>query len=72
MEDAMATMILSVDDLVVTTFETAGPTEGFDTKTPYSPYCCTEDNSGCDTNVEAGCTDPEAGCWATVRTCDAD
>lgn len=68
----MATLILSVDDLVVSTFETAGPAEEFDVKTPYSPYCCTEDNSGCDTNVEAGCTDPEAGCWMTTRTCDAD
>ena len=69
----MATLILSVDDLVVSTFETAGPAEVFDAKTPYSPYCCTEDNSGCDTNVEAGCTDPDAGCWVTVQpTGDAD
>ena len=68
----MATLILNVDDLVVSTFETAGPAAIFDAKTPYSPYCCTEDNSGCDTNVEAGCTDPEAGCVATVATVATD
>ncbi|HEU4561674.1 MAG TPA: hypothetical protein VFS20_27860 [Longimicrobium sp.] len=70
----MATVTLNVDELKVTTFETAGPVAWSEqVKTPYSPYCCTEDNSGCDTNVEAGCTDPDAGCWVTVQpTGDAD
>jgi len=58
----MATLLLDVADLVVTTFET-DLTPVTQTDLPYSPYCCTEDNSGCDTNREAGCTDPEAGCW---------
>jgi hypothetical protein len=69
----MATVTLDVDDLVVTSFETAGPAAWLDhADTPYSPHCCTEDNSGCDTNVEAGCTDPDAGCWVTAQpTTDA-
>jgi hypothetical protein len=55
---------LSVGNLLVTSFETAPAPAGGDTTLPYSPYCCTEGNSGCDTNREAGCTDVKAGCWA--------
>ena len=63
----MATITLSLDDLAVSTFETGAAGAIETDTTPYSPYCCTEDNSGCDTNVKAGCTDPAAGCWATVQ-----
>ena len=66
----MPTLTLNVDDLVVSTFNT-GAAGAIETDIPYSPYCCTEDNSGCDTNVRAGCTDAEAGCWATANTADA-
>jgi hypothetical protein len=56
---------LSVGNLLVSSFET-GPSVGADdTTVPYSPHCCTDGNSGCDTNVQAGCTDPQAGCQAT-------
>jgi len=61
----MATLILDVDDLVVATFD-PGITPGTGTDIPYSPYCCTDNNSGCDTNREAGCTDVKAGCWAVA------
>ncbi|HEX8903329.1 MAG TPA: hypothetical protein VF771_00655 [Longimicrobiaceae bacterium] len=54
-------MTLSLEDIEVTSFDT-GTAEGCyttsvtpDSPIPYSPYCCTEENSGCDTNVEAGC-----------------
>ncbi|HEX6746630.1 MAG TPA: hypothetical protein VF092_04990 [Longimicrobium sp.] len=57
-------MTLSLDELEVMSFETGAGTDA-DTTTspiPYSPYCCTQDNSGCDTDVEAGCTDARMGC----------
>jgi hypothetical protein len=57
---------LSVDDLLVSSFETSDPLP-IGTDTPYSPYCCTEGMSGCDTNLKAGCTDPRAGCWVTEQ-----
>ena len=62
----MSTITLSLDELTVTTFETGGAAVIDHDTTPYSPYCCTENNSGCDTDVKAGCTDPAAGCWVTV------
>lgn len=60
-------LTLNADDLVVFTFETSDVPVEIHTDTPYSPYCCTENNSGCDTDVKAGCTDPRAGCWVTAQ-----
>ncbi|HEX8243305.1 MAG TPA: hypothetical protein VF541_07410 [Longimicrobium sp.] len=50
-------MTLSLDALQVMSFETgaAGVSDTTTSPIPYSPYCCTDNNSGCDTNVEAGC-----------------
>lgn len=59
---SVGNLLLSIS---VTSFETTEP-EPTGTDLPYSPYCCTEGMSGCDTNVKAGCTDPHAGCWVTV------
>ena len=49
-------MTLTLDALEVMSFETgvAGASDTTTSPIPYSPYCCTDDNSGCD-NVEAGC-----------------
>lgn len=56
----MATVTLSLDDLAVSTFETGGAGAIETDTTPYSPYCCTEDNSGCDTGPETGCDTTQA------------
>lgn len=47
-------MKLSPDTLVVQSFAIEYSRHG-DT-TDYSPDCCTDGMSGCDTNEEAGCT----------------
>ena len=47
-------MKLSPDALDVQSFAIEAPQ--YATTTDYSPDCCTDGMSGCDTNEEAGCT----------------
>lgn len=64
-------MKLSPDTLVVQSFAIEIP-QPHDTThhTPYSPDCCTDGMSGCDTNEEAGCTHV-LGCGPAVPETDA-
>ena len=48
---------LNLDDLSVTTFEPAPPQA---LPFRYTPDCCTDDRSGCDTGPETGCDTTQA------------
>lgn len=50
---------LRLDALEVTTFEAGGPLHSF---ARYTPDCCTDGGSGCDTGPETGCGTDEPGC----------
>ncbi|HET7460222.1 MAG TPA: hypothetical protein VFJ82_03205 [Longimicrobium sp.] len=45
---------LDVGELAVTSFETAITPQALPFR--YTPDCCTDDNSGCQTGPETGCT----------------
>ena len=57
---------LNPEDLQVTSFETADAAEFF---ARYTPDCCTEDQSGCRTGPETGCTTDEPDCATDDPIC---
>jgi len=63
-------MKLSPDALDVQSFAIEAPPYAA-TTTAYSPDCCTDGMSGCDTNEEAGCTHV-LGCGPALPDTDAD